>query len=216
MLWFEALGFAERFWTVIGAQWLAAAAAALASAALAWLLSRGVRAAPRALRIAVPAIAAGVGAAAGYAMWDEALLALHAVDSGVRDPLLGLDAGFYRFLLPLLDPLLTLATWVVLIATAGVLASGFDFEDGQQPALRASFDPEPLFAAAAALAVLLAPHFVTGIFHLLYSPLGAVWGPGWTDVHVRLPAQAVMAMLMLGLALMLRVPRWRGLLAIRR
>jgi uncharacterized membrane protein (UPF0182 family) len=46
--------------------------------------------------------------------------------------------------------------------------------------------------ASLALAVVLAYGDLLNVCHLLYSKLGVVMGPGWTDVHVRLPALLLM------------------------
>lgn len=47
-------------------------------------------------------------------------------------------------------------------------------------------------------------------FHLLYSTWGTVIGPGWTDVHIRLPAYTVVIILTLLAGLILLIPPLRN------
>ena len=48
------------------------------------------------------------GGAIGFGSWDEALLFVNRAATGVADPILGLDTGFYLFALPLVDRLFVL------------------------------------------------------------------------------------------------------------
>ena len=52
-------------------------------------------------------------------------------------------------------------------------------------------------------------------FHLLYSQLGAVSGPGWTDVNVRLPAMMGGSAIMLLAGILLRIAPLRRCLHAR-
>ena len=72
-------------------------------------------------------------------------------------------------------------------------------------------DYRPVYQGLGNLALVLAGGYYLGIFHLMYSSLGVVTGPGWTDVHVRLPAYIVLAVLsaLAGVALYIpAVGRW--------
>ncbi|WP_437512109.1 UPF0182 family protein [Sorangium sp. So ce1099] len=62
-----------------------------------------------------------------------------------------------------------------------------------------------LFFSLGALALVVAWGRWLAAYHLMYSTWGVVVGPGWTDVHVRLPATRIVAVIvaLVGLALFL-------------
>jgi hypothetical protein len=72
----------------------------------------------------------------------------------------------------------------------------------------------PVLLASGALVTAVALGTALDAFHLLYSPWGVVSGAGWTDVHVRLPALGLVALLSLGLAVGPMLPavraRWQS------
>ncbi|HSO06633.1 MAG TPA: UPF0182 family protein, partial [Pelomicrobium sp.] len=193
MLWFDALGYGERFWTVLGAQAAAFAAGVLAGAGGVYLLGLALGSRWRFLHWGATAGGAVLGGLWGLATWDEMLLFIHRVEAGMREPILGLDAGFYLFTLPLLDRLAGLVTLIAVITAGAALISAFTLERGGRAQPREDFDARPLYVASAALGAAFAFHHALAVFHLLNSDLGVVHGPGWTDVHVRLPAHVVAA-----------------------
>ena len=186
MLWYAALGFEDRFWTFFlaraGIFLLGAAAAAIVSMTF-------MRGAGRRLRNSVTGLCALGGAVWGLAAWQQTLLFINGVATGTKDPLLGVDAGFYLFTLPFLDGLFWLGLFVAVVVLVAVLCFreehglvqlGGDFLVPSQRLL--------IPGASLGLAGVLAFGEALQVFHLLYSDLGVVKGPGWTDVHVRLPA----------------------------
>lgn len=69
-------------------------------------------------------------------------------------------------------------------------------EDGERrPAPRhaARVSPRPIYVIVGAFALLLAVERVLQTYHILFASTGVVQGPGYTDVHVRLPAYYVAA-----------------------
>jgi uncharacterized membrane protein (UPF0182 family) len=216
MLWFEALGYASRFWTFVIAEggamlagmFLAAAVAALLSWATGWAVTRWGAALAGAL----------AGLWWGSENWQPLLLYLNRVSTGQTEPVFGMDTGFYLFALPLFDDLHVLLLLVALISLAAALIATFDWRGQGEPTLserrRHAKEPLlPLLIAAAGLALVLALGRLLQAFHLLYSEWGVVAGAGWTDVHVRLPAYlSVAAVLIIAAALPL-IPstrRWLG------
>jgi len=141
-----------------------------------------------------------VGAAWGAMNWDVALKFLNRVSAGVSDPILGRDAGFYLFALPFYD----FVYWLLLgLAFISLLAAAvFLFMPRREEELRAGWwergwdrsyaDYRPSYAALGAMGLVIAWGYYLNIFYLMYSRLGAVAGPGWTDVHVRWPAYWIM------------------------
>ncbi len=190
MLWFDSLGYDDRFWTFVWVRLLVPLLGGIAAGLTGMVLTRG---AGIYLRRGVAAASAAAGVIWGLASWKPALLFLNRVETGIVDPLLGLDTGFYLFVLPLLDGVFWLGLFVALISLITVLA--LREEDGMVM-------PGPAFAvprgrllipgASLTLAVVLAFGQLLSVVHLLYSKLGVVLGPGWTDVHVRLPALILM------------------------
>ena len=195
MLWFDALGYASRFWTFFWAAIAVPAVGGLIAALLGLLLTRG---AGVHLRRIVALICAAGGVFWGLLSWRLTLLFLNRVETDLTDPLLGFSSGFYLFTLPFLDSLFWLGLFVCIVALLAVLM--FREIDGV-------ISPGPGFAvprgrllipgASLALAIVLAIGQLLSVSHLLYSKLGVVMGPGWTDVHIRLPALLLMAVVFL-------------------
>ncbi len=206
MLWFDAAGYADRFWRMVAAKGVAGVAGAAAGGAGAWVLCRLPAGAPRWLRrIAVLAGAFG-GAIWGYGSWDEALLFLNRVTTGVTEPILGRDAGFYLFVLPLLARAFGLLLGVALLAFAVSALSLVVPSRSEVVPLRASTPSRQLLGSAVCLAAVGTAGMVLARYYLLYSEWGVVAGPGWTDVHARLPGYWVAAAAPLVFAVALLVP----------
>ncbi|GIW08455.1 MAG: UPF0182 protein [Dehalococcoidia bacterium] len=213
-LWFEALGYSTVFLTAFVARWLLM----LGSGALAFLFVLANLIAAR--RIGGPRLpsyipreemigpGAGpnwaiVAAAAAIALvvalvigseWATVLLGLYAEPFGLADPVFGNDIGFYFFTLPLLRLLhgglialavLTLGavgtTYVILLAGEGLRAAL------SRPVLG------HVSALGAFILLLIAGGYWLDRFDLLFSVGRAVYGAGYTDVNVRLPALSVLS-----------------------
>lgn len=218
-LWFEAVGYRQRFWTVILSKALVAVAGAGLATGLVTALTWGIEKNRKFARLGAKALAAYVGAQWGFASWDTVLLFLNRVETGVVDPILHRDTGFYLFTLPLYDGLYTLLIFISLVALATwavatfvrIGEQGVRLEAGGILDRTSERSYRSLYWSAAALFIALAWGQYLSRFHLMYSTLGVVAGPGWTDVHVRLPAYTVMIVLLLLLAVFLVVPPARRL-----
>ncbi len=122
-LWFEALGFSGRFWTVLLTKLGLAVIGALLAALLTSLLTAPAARASALSRL-WPPIGAGVLAAFwGAASWREALLWREGVPTAVQEPILGRDTGFYLFKLPFYDRVFVLLVLIALFALCGSAAS---------------------------------------------------------------------------------------------
>ncbi len=255
-LWFDAVGYGDRFWRAFLTQALSIVAGAVVFGGGVYALlhpltasGRGRGGRNRLLRLAASALTGVVCGVMAASSWETILKFLYGASTGegaVADPALGLTVGFYLFTLPMLDRLQELATAALFIgfATAALAALL-----GESPLARRNADPDApdapdapegpspttdvntladaqdaeeawrfvlsrpftLFAPLAAAAlVFLAWSEVMAIFHLLYSSYGVVQGPGWTDMHVRLPARLAMAALYLAAALLAASPALRN------
>ncbi|HEY5680521.1 MAG TPA: UPF0182 family protein [Pseudomonadales bacterium] len=211
MLWFDSLGYQDRFWTFVWVRLLVPLLGGAAAGLTGLVLTRG---AGIYLRRGVAFACAAAGVIWGLASWQPVLLFLNRMETGIVDPLLGLDTGFYLFVLPLLDGVFWLGLFVALISLITVLA--LREQDGVVM-------PGPAFAvpkgrllipgASLTLTVVLAFGQLLSVLHLLYSKLGVVMGPGWTDVHVRLPALILMGAIFLVAGMLPLFEGFRGFMA---
>ena len=217
MLWFEALGYADRFWKFIGAQALTILAGILIAAALAYLLAWPARSNPVRLTGALAgAIGGGVWATQN---WQSALIYVNRVSTGQTDPILGADTGFYLFALPLYDGLYGLLFYLALVGIAANAAVLFDWNaQAMAQSRRIAYNGKsfiPLLMAAFFFALVLALGRILETYHLLYSQWGVVAGPGWTDVKVRLPAYFIVAAALLIFGAMPLIARIRQMVGRR-
>ena len=216
-LWFDSLGFASVFttelWTkvslaagvfVVTALWLAANAYAAVrlSPGASFFQIKGlpwVATGPQLMHLvrsvgAILILVVSLGLAQNAAgLWYEALQFLHRQSFGWTDPILDKDAGFYVFVVPILE---SIKTYVMAMAILGALAAGVAYFF--RGALGGIFGHTSR-AAALHLAILVAL-FLAALafsywldrFDLMLSQRGAVFGAGYADVDVRLPALRLM------------------------
>jgi hypothetical protein len=124
--------------------------------------------------------------------WDRFLRLVWAQDSGMSDPIYQRDIGFYLFVLPFLD---LVQNSLVLLTLGGTLLLGLAyFQMGHLRFIGRGYavtDPKVL-RHLIANAVLLLTAWTWGLyldrFGLLTRSAGAVFGAGYTDLHVVLPA----------------------------
>jgi uncharacterized membrane protein (UPF0182 family) len=207
MLWFEAAGYAGRFWRMVGAMAGATLLFAAAGGAGVWLLCGllGPRE-RRELRRGAVLGAVVAGAVLGFGSWDELLLFQNRIETGVAEPILRRDSGFYLFVLPLLNRAFVLLVVAALLACAASALALAPPRGGRVVPLRIVAPAQRLGRGALLLAAVAAAGMLLARYHLLYSQWGVVAGPGWTDVHVRLPAYWLVAVATVGLAAAPLVP----------
>ena len=215
-LWFQTLGFASVFTTelwakvAIGASALAVTAAWLAAnALLAGYFSPGRYIQIKGLPWVIPSARfkyllrlAGTGIILLVALvvamntadqWYTVLQYMRAPLFEWKDPILGYDAGFYVFTLPVLVPLKNL---VMMLIVMGGVAAGLGYFVGGAIA----WPGEPITRPAATHLGILGSLLLLAIgfgywldrFELLFGSRGTVYGAGYVDVHARLPALTVM------------------------
>lgn len=201
-LWFQAAGYEGRFWRMLAAQAAGTAVGAAFAAASVFALCLAIPRPLRWLRRGTALAAAGIGAALGFATWDEALLFANRVSAGISEPIFGLDAGFYLFVLPLLDRILLLLAMAALVSIAANAVALVPELVRPEVGVRRLPSTRPIAVSTAVFAAVLAALLLVARYHLLYSDWGVVAGPGWTDEHARLPGYWVAAALTLGLGVL--------------
>jgi hypothetical protein len=216
-LWFDALGYEERFWTVVftkmGTFFAGAVFGLLALYFLTWSMPvqrKFVRAVPI-------GIGTFIAAMWGLAQWDTILIYLNRVSTDVSDPILHKNTGFYLFTLPLLDSIYSLFFLLALTALVASFISLFarveegqvQFEPPRIPEDGSRTPYRALYLPAGILLLVLAWGKFLDRYHILYSTAGVVTGAGWTDVHIRLPAYYIVAVLTGLLGVILLIPALR-------
>ena len=218
MLWFEELGQVQRFWTVAFAQGGFAAIGALVGGLGVFILTLPIPVQTPLGRI-WPAVAGALsGGLWGFWNWQIILKYTYRVSTGIRDPILQRDTGFYLFTLPFYDNVY----WGLLWTTAIALAAAVYFALDARILDKFPIEPSPFAKPSVSGGRITVRRFfllplaaITGvvawgqylnIFHLLYSKWGVVTGAGWTDVHVRLPAYLIVAAVTLLLGLSPLIP----------
>jgi uncharacterized membrane protein (UPF0182 family) len=124
--------------------------------------------------------------------WETYLLWLYGGRFGVTEPFFGRDASFYVFALPAYRAIVNAAlATVVLAGLVGAavfwLRGAIDFRRPSEP-----LPPEAMRFVSLVLGVFFAVKGIDywlGRYEFLLEPYGAVFGPGYTVSHVRLPLQ---------------------------
>jgi uncharacterized membrane protein (UPF0182 family) len=170
-------------------------------------------------RLSLP-LSLGLGLLAGFgasAAWDLVLRAIYGVPFGIVDPVFSRDIGFYVFTLPALSAaigfLFSLAVLSLLLVVPVYWVRG-DLAPGPRGLL---IEPSAGLHIAILLAVLLLLTalrlWVVEIPSLLYSTTGPLIGASYTDLHARLPALRVTAVLAALAAVGVLIGAVRGRLA---
>jgi uncharacterized membrane protein (UPF0182 family) len=214
-LWFGEVGYRPVFWIPILSGTAVAAAAALSVFLILFLNARpllGLRSTPRvidlrstggrvyrqvvnrlgagrlaALGAGAVSVVAGAGAAGA---WPTFQAWVHQVPFGIRDPIFGRDMAFYVFTLPAYQAIYDwLFAWMLVALV--LVAAGYYFD--LAPLLVRGVWAVPrgarahLMVLGGLLLLVRAAGFWLATYGLLFSPHGAVFGAGYTDLHARLP-----------------------------
>ncbi len=221
-LWFSATGYEPTFRTMLLAQ--VGSGAGVAALAFALLLGNGIYAArtqdpggirladeefaetplgqmmqnaslPRLVALASAVLAVLIGASAS-GWWDDVLLFAHAADFDYAEPLLGLNAGFYVFQLPLLLNVQSMVALLLFLALAmsgglylftGAVRADLEEIRGQVYWKGLHVAPQArthIGALASAVLLTFGAGAYLGRYRLLYSDTGLIAGPGYADSAV--------------------------------
>ncbi|KPJ60366.1 MAG: hypothetical protein AMJ46_06945 [Latescibacteria bacterium DG_63] len=215
VLWFEELDQVARYWTVFGARiwlFLAGFAASLIFFYVQMLVST-VRAPediksrmrlPNLVYFVYAIIVSIILGNASSGWWEKVLLYMNQVPFGTSDPIFDKDAAFYVFALPLFSGLKSYLLALLILSTLGVLGL-YAVQLGLRPdtlsrtvVFEGHFPVErrqTLFRLVTHMSVqgvlfvcLFIFQTILAIWNLVYSERGAVFGAGYTDVHVQVGA----------------------------
>ncbi len=158
--------------------------------------------APYSDRIPWRALAAAAAAVVGVlfglgqaASWETYLLWIYGGSFGQVDPIFGRDIGFYVFSLPAWRAIVNAVLAVVILC--GIVGAALSWLQGTLDLRRPgdAIPPSLVRLGSLLLGVFLltkAFDYWLGRYELLLRPYGAVFGLGYTGMHVRLPLQWLM------------------------
>ena len=151
----------------------------------------------RAALVLLPMLVALLLATSFASAWDDFIRFSFAKSFDRVEPILGRDAGFYVFALPFLDDI---QDKLVVIATLGLSLHLLAYHQvgllRNWKAANEDLRRRVLWTLSANAAFFLLAWgwgYYLDRFHLLFESGGAVFGPGYTDVHVVMPVLGIMA-----------------------
>jgi uncharacterized protein len=138
------------------------------------------------------------------AEWELFLRMFNAVPFEKSDPIFNRDLSFYIFSLPAIGFLRAwlLGALVIVALGSGVLYYLSGALRGQPFAFTPKIRAHLTFLGAFIFLLIAAGHWL-GRYDLLYSPTGAVYGVGYTDHYVTLPARTFLTFVALATAVVL-------------
>jgi uncharacterized protein len=153
--------------------------------------------------VAGAAVALGALFMAGglAAEWQSILRYWYGVPFNEADPIFQRDFSFYVFSLPVLH---FVRSWLLsVVVVMGLIAAGFYYMTqlfrGEGFAFVGKVKAHLSILGALVFVLIAVGHWLER-YDLLYSPTGAVYGVGYTDDHVTLPARALLTLVALAAA----------------
>ncbi len=217
-LWFQSLGYSERFWAETFANVGFGVIGAGLGYLIIYLLTLALPRDRKLLKWIPRGLGVFVGATWGYNNWEIILRFFNKVPAGISDPIFHINAGFYLFSLPFFDAvqdflsiLVFISFFTMLIAIyVRLVGNNFELRPIDSIGKSATRLYNQLYIDSAILIFVLAFAKYLDRYHLLYSNRGAVMGPGWTDVNIQLPAYNIIVVITILLGLILIVPPLRN------
>ena len=218
--WFDSVGYQ----TALTTRYISGAIAFVAAAVLVggffaanWILalrrresaSRSARvASSRIVRWPLWLVTLALAVFAGWLMaeqWVTWRLAFAGTSFGIADPIFGMDAGFYVFLLPALELAhgAAIATVVVTLVAVALIYLGMRGLDRLDQLQASPASRRHLLVLAALLLILFGAGYLLANYGLQYSERGFAYGPGFTDVTIVRPLNYLLAVVSLVAAIVL-------------
>lgn len=147
------------------------------------------------------------------AYWHDLMLFQNAQTFGIKDPLFGMDIGFYVFRLPFMSFVSGLLVFTALIALVGIGAFYYFNRAlgwlGGMPTFLPSVKPHMLILAVLFL-LSFAWYLWLARYDLVFSEHDQFFGAGYTDIHARLPILTITVFGLLIAAVLCLVSLRRG------
>ena len=213
MYWFESHGFESVFWRRFTARWELFFVALIPAFLIYWLNWRlawenGRRALQESFDGAVNlpssrwvifliavfmSVVNGINA---MGSWSTFLKFMHPTLFGKTDPLFGLDIGFYVFTLPFIKYIQVWLQGVLVVSLIGVFIAYFMTRSISLVPNRLELSQKAklhLSLLGALVIVMWGIGYWLDRYEVLFSPTGVVFGAGYTDVNVILPALSILS-----------------------
>lgn len=134
----------------------------------------------------------------GSSFWSQTLIFLNSVNTGLKDPILGKDAGFYLFKLPFYEFISAYAGLIIFI-TLILIVVAYSIRGGILLGISGVSMSKEAKMHTGILAGLFLFKVATGFyldrFELLYSNHSVITGAGYTDVNARLLVLSLLSLL---------------------
>ncbi len=217
-LWFDELGYEDRFWTI----WLTKiglfAGSFIVGGGLVFLLTTRLPRDIPYLRLLATTGGGIISALFWSSKWETVLTYINRISTDITDPVIGKDTGFYLFSYPFLQALYAGLLIIILTALSAYLIRNRYLSMKNEKAEIAG--PEgssagSVYVLAGLLLLVLAFGRYLARYGILFSDYGIVSGPGWTDVNIRLPMLFLVMILTVAGAILLiiagtnRSLRWK-------
>ena len=121
--------------------------------------------------------------------WEKILIFLNQVSMGINEPVFGKDVGFYLFSLPFLEYFRNWLSFALGLILLIIVLVYFVKRTIRYEYRKIHIDPPVKFHISLLLGAYLllqAAYFWINARKILYSTQGAVYGAGYTDIHVSL------------------------------
>lgn len=207
-LWFADAGYSDRFWTQFNTEfvlfWIGLVVALsflLVNFGVMYRLVKKIYGGIRWSLIVGRAASVLVAIFFGFCVeseWQRVLLFLNGQPFGKSDPVFGNDIGFYAFTMPFINDVTSLMYVLIAIAMiAAFITYGSvitdrksQYGDGtkEEVALAWNFGVSHISGLGVLLLATIVVDTFIARYKVLYSTHGNVYGAGWTDLFVQIPA----------------------------
>jgi len=197
-LWFDHLGYGDRFWTVWLSRIFLFAGTFILGTGIVYLLTLRISGEVKYLGI-LAGVAGGVVSGLFWASrWETVLAFMNRMTTEMTDPILHQHTGFYLFSYPFLQAVY--AHLLILVVIAAIAAAiRYAYLKSKANSSGGSIPEKAPVGALYMLAGILLLVLTYGKFlqryGILFSEYGIVSGPGWTDENIRLPMLGVIMVL---------------------
>ncbi len=217
-LWYKALGYENRFWLQIFYSTICTLLGLIVSFGGTYLLTISISKNFKFIKWVTVLLATFSGAMWGYSNWDVILKFWNSVPTTFSDPIFGKSIGFYLFTLPFLDNIYVLLFTISFLSIAASFIAAF-IKLGPQgiffylpPSASESTKSlhNSLYLNSSVFLIVLAFGKLLNKYHLMYSNSGVVFGPGWTDTNILIPAYNIIVVLMVIISIIIIVKPLRN------